>query len=65
MQHNVEHKFLHRHSRAAFEMLDLDGNRTINLKEFRSLGFLFNLKSNHLDKLFSDFDTSHDEVWRS
>ncbi|KAI7801863.1 EF-hand calcium-binding domain-containing protein 9-like [Triplophysa rosa] len=60
-KHHVGNRFLHRHPHSAFNLLDVDCSRTIILNEFKSLGFLFNLKSNQIEKLFSDFDTTHDE----
>ncbi|XP_063044232.1 EF-hand calcium-binding domain-containing protein 9-like isoform X1 [Engraulis encrasicolus] len=60
-QHNVEKNFIFRHSRPVFELLDMDGGRTICPAEFRSSAFLFNLTGPALKKIFTEFDVSGDE----
>ncbi|XP_070300733.1 EF-hand calcium-binding domain-containing protein 9 [Salvelinus sp. IW2-2015] len=51
-----------RYSRPVFELLDMDGGRTISPAEFQASGFLFNLKGHALDKIFFEFNVSGDEV---
>ncbi|XP_062404525.1 EF-hand calcium-binding domain-containing protein 9-like [Sardina pilchardus] len=60
-QHRVEKNFIFRHSRPVFELLDMDGGRTISPAEFHSSAFLFNLKRHALSKIFYDFDVTGDE----
>ncbi|XP_071373794.1 EF-hand calcium-binding domain-containing protein 9-like [Centroberyx affinis] len=45
---HVEKNFIHHHSSAVFELLDVDGDGMIDSEEFKSLGFLFNLKGHSL-----------------
>ncbi|XP_041917681.1 EF-hand calcium-binding domain-containing protein 9-like [Alosa sapidissima] len=61
-QHHVEKNFIFRHSRPVFELLDMDGGRTISPAEFQSSAFLFNLNGRALTKIFYDFDVSGDEL---
>ncbi|KAM9513429.1 EF-hand calcium-binding domain-containing protein 9-like [Salvelinus alpinus] len=60
-EYHVEKNFIFRHSRPVFELLDMDGGRTISPAEFQASGFLFNLKGHALDKIFYEFDVSGDE----
>ncbi|KAM6953767.1 EF-hand calcium-binding domain-containing protein 9-like [Aplochiton taeniatus] len=60
-EYHVEKNFIFRHSRPVFELLDMDGGRTISPAEFQASGFLFNLKGRALNKIFHEFDVSGDE----
>uniref|UniRef100_A0AAY5L0Q8 EF-hand domain-containing protein n=2 Tax=Esox lucius TaxID=8010 RepID=A0AAY5L0Q8_ESOLU len=60
-EYNVEKNFISRHSRPVFELLDMDGGRSISPAEFQASGFLFNLKGHALSKIFYEFDVSGDE----
>lgn len=43
----------------------MDGSKTINLKEFKTSGFLFNLKGSDFKKILNLFDITGDEVQMS
>ncbi|XP_036826153.1 EF-hand calcium-binding domain-containing protein 9-like [Oncorhynchus mykiss] len=60
-RYHVEKNILFRHSRPVFELLDMDGGRTISPAEFQAFGFLFNLKGHALDKIFYELNVSRDE----
>lgn len=54
--------FMHRHSRAVFDLIDFDGSRSVSAREFQKLGFLFNFTALTIRKIFKDFDISGDQV---
>nr|XP_015204778.1 PREDICTED: EF-hand calcium-binding domain-containing protein 9 isoform X2 [Lepisosteus oculatus]XP_015204779.1 PREDICTED: EF-hand calcium-binding domain-containing protein 9 isoform X2 [Lepisosteus oculatus] len=60
-ENHVEKQFISRHSRPVFELIDMDGGRTISPGEFQASGFLFNLRGHALNRIFYDFDVSGDE----
>ncbi|MBN3316358.1 EFCB9 protein, partial [Atractosteus spatula] len=60
-ENHVEKQFISRHSRPVFELIDMDGGRTISPGEFQASGFLFNLGGHALNRIFYDFDVSGDE----
>ncbi|KAL0973815.1 hypothetical protein UPYG_G00211530 [Umbra pygmaea] len=62
-EYNVANNFISRHSRPVFELLDLDGGRSICPTEFEASGFLFNFKRHALNDIFYEFDISGDEKW--
>ncbi|KAL0175915.1 hypothetical protein M9458_028245, partial [Cirrhinus mrigala] len=59
--HDVEETFISHHFLPVFELLDMDGSKTINLKEFKASGFLFNLKGSDFKKILNLFDITGDE----
>ncbi|XP_071759295.1 EF-hand calcium-binding domain-containing protein 9-like [Centroberyx gerrardi] len=61
IEFHVEKNFIRHHSSAVFELLDVDGDGMIDSEEFKSLGFLFNLKGHSLSKIFHEFDVSRDK----
>uniref|UniRef100_A0A673GIU1 EF-hand calcium binding domain 9 n=1 Tax=Sinocyclocheilus rhinocerous TaxID=307959 RepID=A0A673GIU1_9TELE len=60
-EHDVEENFICHHFLPVFELLDMDGSKTINLKEFKASGFLFNLKGSDFKKILNLFDITGDE----
>ena len=55
---NSEKRFLNRHWRACFELLDEDGSNSVSVAEFETLGFLFGFSRGSIQKIFDDFDVS-------
>uniref|UniRef100_A0A672MP89 EF-hand domain-containing protein n=1 Tax=Sinocyclocheilus grahami TaxID=75366 RepID=A0A672MP89_SINGR len=60
-EHDVEETFICHHFLPVFELLDMDSSKTINLKEFKASGFLFNLKGSDFKKILNLFDITGDE----
>jgi len=64
---NCEKQFLHYHWRTCFELLDVDGSKTITVPEFLSFGFIFNFNKKLVTQIFKEFDVDdnmsldHDE----
>ncbi|XP_020384576.1 EF-hand calcium-binding domain-containing protein 9 [Rhincodon typus] len=57
----MEQQFLYRHSRAIFDLIDLDGGHTITPAEFYAAGFLFNIKGRAYLQMFRDYSGSGGE----
>jgi Ca2+-binding EF-hand superfamily protein len=53
---HLEKEFLNRHSRTCFELLDGDASRTIEIEEFETFGYLFNISKRASRKIFAEFD---------
>ena len=62
-----EKQFLHYHWRTCFELLDVDGSKSITVPEFLSFGFIFNFNKKLVTQIFKEFDVDdsmaldHDE----
>jgi len=56
-----EKKFLFRHSRICFELLDTDNSKSISPREFETFGFLFNFGVHSIRQIFKEFDVSGDK----
>ncbi len=63
LQDKLEKQFILRHSRTAFELLDVDGSTKISTEEFVNFGFLFNFDNGAARQIFKEFDVSGDQVW--
>lgn len=50
--------FMYRHWRTCFEVLDEDGSKAISLKEFETLGFLFNFTPAAIRGIYKEFDVN-------
>ncbi|KAJ3264209.1 EF-hand calcium-binding domain-containing protein 9 [Chytriomyces hyalinus] len=55
-QDNQGKQFMYQHWRTCFDILDEDGGRTISMKEFCTLGFLFNFSSRAIQNIYKEFD---------
>ncbi|KAJ3408308.1 EF-hand calcium-binding domain-containing protein 9 [Chytriomyces hyalinus] len=53
---NQGKQFMYQHWRTCFDILDEDGGRTISMKEFCTLGFLFNFSSRAIQNIYKEFD---------
>ncbi len=62
LQDKLEKQFILRHSRTAFELLDVDGSTKISTEEFVNFGFLFNFDNGAARQIFKEFDVSGDQV---
>ncbi|XP_008989094.1 EF-hand calcium-binding domain-containing protein 9 [Callithrix jacchus] len=59
-QNHLEERFMYRHSRTVFGLLDLEGDQKISPENFEMYRFLFNIQKQELKDLFCDFDITGD-----
>ncbi|KAF5913191.1 hypothetical protein HPG69_016806, partial [Diceros bicornis minor] len=60
MLNRLEERFIFRHSRPVFELLDVDGELRVGAANFHMYNFLFNIKRQELRELYHDFDITGD-----
>ncbi|NXC19124.1 EFCB9 protein, partial [Corythaeola cristata] len=60
-ENHLEQKFIHQHAGSAFQLLDVDGDNTIDFHTFEATRFLFYIQKEELKKIFKDFGISGDE----
>ncbi|KAI9207364.1 uncharacterized protein BJ171DRAFT_494411 [Polychytrium aggregatum] len=53
---NQGKQFMYQHWRTCFEVLDEDGSKAVSLKEFETLGFLFNFTPHAIRQIYGEFD---------
>ncbi|XP_055460656.1 EF-hand calcium-binding domain-containing protein 9 [Psammomys obesus] len=61
-QNRLQDQFMYRHSRAVFDLLDLNGELKLDASHFQMYRFLFNIKKQELRDLFHDFDITGDQM---
>merc|ERR1711893_156644 len=61
LNENSVKRFIYRHSKIVFELMDADGGGTISADEFARYGFLFSLEEQSVQDIFFEFDVSGDE----
>ncbi|XP_014641709.1 PREDICTED: EF-hand calcium-binding domain-containing protein 9 [Ceratotherium simum simum] len=59
-ENRLEERFIFRHSRPVFELLDVDGELRVGAANFHMYNFLFNIKRQALRELYHDFDITGD-----
>ncbi|XP_058402010.1 EF-hand calcium-binding domain-containing protein 9 [Diceros bicornis minor] len=59
-ENRLEERFIFRHSRPVFELLDVDGELRVGAANFHMYNFLFNIKRQELRELYHDFDITGD-----
>ncbi|XP_027697826.1 EF-hand calcium-binding domain-containing protein 9 [Vombatus ursinus] len=60
-ENHLEERFLYRHSRPVFELLDRDGALRVRLRQFEAFRFLFNFRNQEMKQIFKNFDVTGDE----
>ncbi|XP_072487076.1 EF-hand calcium-binding domain-containing protein 9 [Notamacropus eugenii] len=60
-ENHLEERFIYRHSRPVFELLDRDGELRVGLSQFEAFRFLFNFRNQEMKQIFKNFDVTGDE----
>ncbi|KAM9068484.1 EF-hand calcium-binding domain-containing protein 9 [Sarcophilus harrisii] len=60
-ENHLEERFIYRHSRPVFELLDRDGELKVRLRQFEAFQFLFNFRKQEMKQIFKNFDVTDDE----
>ncbi|XP_020848081.1 EF-hand calcium-binding domain-containing protein 9 [Phascolarctos cinereus] len=60
-ENHLEERFIYRHSRPVFELLDRDGALRVRLRQFEAFRFLFNFRNQEMKQIFKNFDVTGDE----
>ncbi|XP_036604362.1 EF-hand calcium-binding domain-containing protein 9 [Trichosurus vulpecula] len=60
-ENHLEERFIYRHSRPVFELLDREGALRVKLSQFEAFRFLFNFRNQEMKQIFKNFDVTGDE----